>query len=114
MMKKKDKNNTNIRASGDPISSFDGLNPISTTIVIPNPVLNPVLNHKTDRLLDLPEDTVIGSGSNLVNPFKKEVDFKKVRKGELKTFLKTHKKALNINITGLKKKEMIQIIEKII
>lgn len=48
--------------------------------------------------------------------FKKEINFKKIRINELKTFLKNNKKNINldINLTGLTKNNLIEIIETVI
>lgn len=91
-------------------------------------LLDPRENHKTDRLNDLPEDTVIGSGKRMTKSayeakgsiegagtnFEKKIDYSKIRKAELKEIIKKHKKELNnVNITGLTKKKMITLVEQI-
>jgi len=107
---KNDPNVTNIRTSGDVISMGSNLlvNPNKNDIIIPSKTLNPLYEHKSDRIGSLDETELIGNGI-----FKKTIDFSKIRVKQLRDYIKTHKVAskLKINITGLTKKQMIKIVE---
>jgi hypothetical protein len=109
---KEDENKTNIRTSGDIPSMGDMINPKNVDILIPSKSYNPLYEHKTDRITKLnDDDDLIGTGI-----FKKEIDFSKLRKKDLKQFIKNNKKKLNIeiNLTGLTKKQMVKIVKEIL
>ena len=110
--KKNDKNETVIRTSGDVVSSGQNfLKGNSSDVVIDSKTINPLTEHNTDQLGNLKDDKLIGQGI-----FKRKIDFSKLRKSELKDFVKQNKKKLNldINITGLTKKDYIIIIEQLL
>jgi len=140
---KNDKNNIDIRTSGDISNLGNIIKGNKNNILIPSKTFDPIENHKIDRLKELPNELLIGNGKSIevseavseaiseavneaisepiseqaiVNPnnkFTKQIDYKKIRVDELKAFLKPHRKALNINITGLTKKEMVKLVESL-
>lgn len=132
-----DKDTIDIRSEGD-IPSM-GQNLIinkNEEIVIPSDSMNPITNHATEQLLELPDDVLIGNGEpkkrnyqlknkkvvitpftgthTLTNIMKSQIDFTKLRKLELKTFVKLHKAKLGVNITGLRKRELVELVQKIL
>jgi hypothetical protein len=90
---KKDKEIVDIRTSRDLVSVGSNL-----------------LLNKKNNLKQLDDDNLIGTGI-----FKQKTNYSKIRKNELKNFVKINKKKLNldINITGLTKKDLILIVESI-
>ena len=46
--------------------------------------------------------------------FEYKIDYTKIRKNTLKQFVKTNKKKIQVNITGLTKKELIEIVETLL
>ena len=43
-----------------------------------------------------------------------KIDYTKLRKKQLKQFLKKNKKKIQINITGLTKKQLVEIIDELL
>lgn len=110
--KEEDKNKTEIRTSGDIVSIGAKFSKdTKSNITIPSKTYNPLTEHNTDQLVNLKDDELIGQGI-----FKKKIDFTKLRKKDLKEFVKNNRKKLNldINITGLTKKDYVNILEKIL
>lgn len=102
-----DKNVVHIRTSGDVASSGKVLTKKSENdIVIPSKTLNPLKEHSTSALLNLNDDQLIGSGI-----FKYKIDYTKMRKKELQQFVKQNKKKVQMNITGLTKKQLVEIVD---
>lgn len=104
-----DDNVVDIRTSGDITSSGKIITQKNKNdVVIPSTTYNPLTEHSTKALSRLDDNELIGSGI-----FKPKIDYTKIRKNELKKFIKTNKKRFGVNITGLTKKQMIQIIEAV-
>jgi hypothetical protein len=108
---KKDKNATTIRTSNDLVSIGNTLLKDKNKVIIPSDTFNPLREHGSERLGDLDDDKLIGKGI-----FKTVIDFSKIRKNDLKVFIKKNKKRLNleVNITGLTKKQLISIAQTIL
>jgi hypothetical protein len=110
--KKKDNTVTNIRTKNDLVSVGSNLlvKPPGKNITIASDSMNVLDEHKTDKLLNMNQE-LIGNGL-----FKKEIDFRKLRKHELKQFLKLNKKKVNldVNLTGLTKKQLVEIVKLIL
>jgi hypothetical protein len=104
---KTDENSVNIRTSGDLPSVLTKLN--QNDIVIPSKSINPIYEHNIDRFESIDQDLIIGTGLN--NIFVKKIDWSKIRLKQIKNFVKLHK-LKNVNITNLKKSELINIIDK--
>lgn len=101
-----DDNIVDIRTSGDITSSGKIITQKNKNdVVIPSTTYNPLIEHSTKAITRLDDDELIGSGI-----FKPKIDYTKIRKNELKKFIKNNKKRFGVNITGLTKKQMIQII----
>ena len=110
--KDEDLNKTEIRTSNDIVSIGATLSKdTKSNITIPSTTYNPLKEHSTDQLGNLNDDELIGQGI-----FKKKIDFTKLRKKDLKDFVKKNKKKLNldINITGLTKKDLVKILENVL
>lgn len=106
-----DENSTIIRTSRDLASIGQKLlKPNDTDITIQSQTINPLNEHGIDRLDDY-EGELIGNGI-----FKPQINYCKIRKPQLKKFVKDNKKKfhLDINITGLTKPELIELSEYII
>lgn len=105
----KDVNVTNIRTENDGVSMGNKLINDKNLITIKNNSLNSIDAHKTDKLNDLDDNNLIGMGI-----FQKKIDYSKIRCKDLKCFIKQNKAKLNIklNLTGLKKKQLIDISEE--
>ena len=109
--KTQDEDSTVIKTSRDVASIGQNLmKENDNDIIIPSDTYNPFTEHKTDKLDDY-TDGLIGKGI-----FKPKVNYCKIRKKELKDFVKKNKKIvdLDINITGLNKKELIELTEYIL
>lgn len=110
--KNTDKNKTEIKTSHDVVSVGDYLlKENKHNITIPSLTWNPIHEHKTDRLKDLDDNVLVGRGI-----FKQSIDFSKIRKQELKNFIKQNKKQLklDVNLTGLTKKQLVSIVQSIL
>ena len=109
--KKNDENQTKIRTSNDAVSMGEALiKGEKTDVIIPSASYNPLKEHAPDRLNKIGDDKLIGTGI-----FKQKINFSKIKKEDLKQFVKNNKKKLNldINITGLTKKDLVKIVEKV-
>lgn len=111
---KHDENQTKIRTEKDFVSIGEKfIKNNDTDITIPsnseNIFKDIVEEHKVENLEKLNNDELIGTGI-----FKQKINFKKIKKQDLKQFIKQNKKIINldINITGLTKKELVMIIEQ--
>ena len=108
---KNDKNQTKIRTSSDFVSVGEKLiKKNDTDIIIPSASYNPLKEHAPDRLNKIGDDNLVGTGV-----FKQKINYTKIKKQDLKNFIKQNKKKLklDINVTGLTKKELILIVEKV-
>jgi len=119
IFEKPDKNNQSIRTSGDIISIGQTLLNRDQDITIPSKGYNIIENHKPDRLNDLEDDTLIGTGkvrlgSDLFSILKANIDYSKIRKDELKMILRPYKKEYNIRYTNITKPELIDYVKIII
>lgn len=112
IFEKPDKNNQAIRTSGDVISVGHTLMKRKHDIVIPSKGYNVIENHKPERLNDMKDDTLIGTGKKpgLFDILKANIDYSKIRKDELKQMLKPYKKQLGIRFTNITKNELIKYI----
>ena len=110
--KKQDENSTTIRTSNDLVSIGQNLmKGNETDIVIPSDSYNPLKEHGIDKINDYETDELIGKGM-----FKAKINYSKIRKKELRDFVKKNKKKVNldINVTGLTKKDLIELSEYIL
>jgi hypothetical protein len=110
--KKEDGNSTTIRTSNDLVSIGQNLmKGNETDIVIPSDSYNPIKEHGIDKIDDYQTDELIGKGM-----FKPQINYAKIRKKELRDFVKKNKKKvkLDINVTGLTKKDLIELTEYIL
>ncbi len=110
--KQDDPDATDIRTSGDIPSLGKNLTTgNSNDIVIPSKTNNPLTEHYTEQLLNLDDNVLIGQGI-----FKPKINYSKIRKAELKSFVKNNKKKLklDINISGLTKKDLVVVVDKIL
>lgn len=110
--RKQDENSTTIRTSRDLASVGQNLiKGKDTDIVIPSDSFNPLKEHGIDKIDDYETDDLIGKGI-----FKPKIDYSKIRKKDLRDFVKKNKKIakLDINVTGLTKKDLIQLSEYIL
>jgi hypothetical protein len=110
--KKQDQNTTNINTSRDIISVGQKLlKDKDTDIVIPSNSFNPLKEHGIDKIDDYETDELIGKGI-----FKPQINYSKIRKKAIRDFVKQKKKKvdLNVNVTGLTKKELIKLSEYIL
>ena len=110
--KKQDENSTTVRTSRDLASIGQTLmKDNDTDIVIPSDSINPLKEHGIDKINDYETDELIGKGM-----FKAKINYSKIRKKELRDFVKKNKKKVNldINVTGLTKKDLIELSEYIL
>jgi hypothetical protein len=110
--KKEDGNSTTIRTSNDLVSIGQNLmKGNETDIVIPSDSYNPIKEHGIDKIDDYQTDELIGKGM-----FKPQINYAKLRTKELRDFVKKNKKKvkLDINVTGLTKKDLIELTEYIL
>jgi hypothetical protein len=110
--KQEDENSTTIRTNNDLVSIGQNLmKGKETDIVIPSDSYNPIKEHGIDKIDNYETDDLIGNGI-----FKPKINFSKIRKKELRDFVKKNKKRVNldINVTGLTKKDLIELTEYII
>ena len=110
--RKQDENSTTIRTSRDLASVGQNLiKGKDTDIVIPSGSFNPLKEHGIDKINDYETDDLIGKGI-----CKPKIDYSKIRKKDLRDFVKKNKKIakLDINVTGLTKKDLIQLSEYIL
>ena len=80
-------------------------------IVIPSDSFNPLTEHNTTQIDNYKSEELIGNGI-----FKPKINFCKIRKKELRDFVKKNKKKvkLDVNVTGLNKKQLIELTEYIL
>jgi len=109
---KQDGNNTTIRTSRDLASIGQNLlKDNDNDITIPSNSLNPLKEHGIDKIDDYKTEELIGKGI-----FKAKINYSKIRKKELRDFVKKNKKKvkLDINVTGLTKNDLIKLTEYIL
>jgi hypothetical protein len=109
---KQDENSTTIRTSRDLVSIGQKvLKDKDTDIEIPSYSFNPLKEHSIDKIDDYEGEELIGKGM-----FKAQINYSKIRKKELRDFVKKNKKKvkLDINVTGLTKKDLIKLTEYIL
>lgn len=110
--KKQDENSTTVRTSRDLASIGQTLmKDNDTDIVIPSDSLNPLKEHGIDQFNNYETEELIGKGM-----FKAQINYSKIRKKDLRDFVKKNKKKVNldINVTGLTKKDLIELSEYIL
>lgn len=107
---KTDENKTELKTSRDIVSIGENLLK-DTWEKIPSLTINPIYEHSTHRLKDRDDDDLIGRGI-----FKTVIDYTKIRKNDLKRFIKVNRKKLKleINLTGLTKQQLISISQDIL
>lgn len=110
-----EKSQYNISTQLDPVSVLDKFSKTKDNdIVIPSKSFNPITEHKTDVLSNLNSELMVG-GNNKFNIVKK-VDYSKIRVRQLKDFIKANKNKFDykVNITNMKKKDLIELVETLI
>ena len=110
--KKQDENSTTIRTNNDLGSIGQKLmKDNNNDVIIPSDSFNPLKEHGIDKIDDYETDDLIGKG--LLKP---KINYCKIRKKDLKDFVKKNKKKVNldINVTGLTKKDLIELTDYII
>ena len=109
---KQDENNTTIRTSRDLASIGQTLlKDKGNDITIPSNSFNPLTEHSIKKIDDYETEELIGKGI-----FKPQINYSKIRKKELRDFVKKNKKKvkLDINVTGLTKNDLIELTEYIL
>ena len=97
-------NQYDIRTKRDPISLLKPYQKDIKDITIESTTNNPLVEHSTNTLDRLPQDLLIGGS-----------DLKKLKLKELKTYIKGLKKnkTIKINITGLNKKQLLELLKNV-
>jgi hypothetical protein len=109
---KQDENSTTIRTSHDLASIGQVLlKGKDNDIVIPSDTYNPLKEHGVDTIDGYETEELIGKGI-----FKAKINYSKIRKKELRDFVKKNKgrAKLDVNVTGLTKKDLIELTEYIL
>ena len=96
-----------IRTKNDLVSILKNVKKHKNDVVIPSETINPWTEHNVNTLDRLPGDMLIGKGLK---------HYKKYNVKELKLLVKKYAKDKNmqVNITGLKKDELIEILDYLV